>query len=200
MPENLEVKAEIKREIALYNLARQNVMQGMRFLIQSKVPIARPDDFFAEMLKSDSHMKNIKSRLLAQQRKIKTFEEKKTRQENKKFHKALRDHKMRAKHAEKAENLKNIEKLKKRVQQAGGDPLADDEFDKIVNGQALSAKKGKKKIGALQQVRDKRKKAQMFKDKAMGRKTQGKASHLKTKQKVAKKPSKRQKGRGVSMK
>jgi hypothetical protein len=69
------------------------------------------------MLKTDQHMKNIRQRLLSQQAKIKSFEDKKTRGENKKFHKALRDHKMRSKHAEKAENLKNIEKLKKRVKQ-----------------------------------------------------------------------------------
>lgn len=70
----------------------------MRFLIQSQVPIARPDDFFAEMLKSDKHMLDIKQRLLKQQTRIKTFEENKTRQENKKLHRALKDHKMRAKH------------------------------------------------------------------------------------------------------
>jgi len=66
VPENLQVKPEIKREIAFYNTARDNVMQGMRFLIQSKVPIARPDDFLAEMLKTDQHMIDIKQRLLKQ--------------------------------------------------------------------------------------------------------------------------------------
>lgn len=79
------------------------------------MPIARPDDFLAEMLKSDQHMAAIKTRLLKQQTKIKTFEENKTKSENKKLHKALKDHKMRSKHNEKKENLKNIEKLKKRI-------------------------------------------------------------------------------------
>lgn len=39
----------------------------MKILIQSKVPISRPDDFFAEMMKSDEHMKKVKARLLKQQ-------------------------------------------------------------------------------------------------------------------------------------
>ena len=121
-------------------MTRENVMQGMKFLIQSHVPIARPDDFFAEMLKTDPQMNAIKTRLLSQQSKIKSFEDKKNRGENKKFHKALRDHKMRASHQEKSQNLKNIEKLKKRVKMSGGDPMADDEFDKIMN-----AKEGGKK-------------------------------------------------------
>ena len=80
-------------------------MKGMQFLVQSNVPISRPDDFFAEMLKTDTHMKNVKSRLLRQQVKIKTFEEKKQKAENKKFHKAIKEYKMKAKHTEKRENL-----------------------------------------------------------------------------------------------
>ena len=49
-----------------YNATRENVMKGMEFLVQSNVPIARPDDFLAEMLKSDAQMANVKSRLLRQ--------------------------------------------------------------------------------------------------------------------------------------
>lgn len=128
------------------------------------MPIARPDDFFAEMLKTDDHMRGIKSRLLSQQSKIKSFEDKKTRSENKKFHKALRDHKMRAKHAEKRENMKNIEQLKKRVQEKGsrGDDMADSEFDSIMKtGKGVVG--GKKKV--LQQVRNSQKdKSQQKKD------------------------------------
>jgi rRNA-processing protein EBP2 len=47
-----------------YNVARENVKKGMEILIQAKVPISRPDDFFAEMLKSDTHMSKVKQRLL----------------------------------------------------------------------------------------------------------------------------------------
>ena len=39
-------------------------MKGMQFLIEAKVPISRPDDFFAEMLKTDDHMGKVKSRLM----------------------------------------------------------------------------------------------------------------------------------------
>lgn len=73
----MQVNEDIKREIAFYNATRANVMQGMQFLVQSGVPISRPDDFFAEMLKTDEQMGRVKARLLKQQDKIKTFEEKK---------------------------------------------------------------------------------------------------------------------------
>ena len=40
------------------------MVKGLTFLVQSGVPIGRPDDFFAEMLKGDEHMLKVKSRLL----------------------------------------------------------------------------------------------------------------------------------------
>ena len=108
-------------------------MKGMQFLVQSNVPISRPDDFFAEMLKTDQHMADVKSRILRQQVKIKSFEEKKQRADNKKFHKAIKDFKMKAKHAEKRENLEQIQKLKKRVKERGDD-MEEADYDKIMKG------------------------------------------------------------------
>ena len=60
----LQVNPDIKREVTFYNTTRENVMKGMQILIQAKVPISRPDDFFAEMLKTDAHMAKVKSKLL----------------------------------------------------------------------------------------------------------------------------------------
>lgn len=113
-------------------------------MVQSRVPISRPDDFLAEMLKSDGHMAQVKSRLLKQQVKIKTFEEKKQRTENKKFHKALKDFKQKAKHQEKRDNLDQISQLKKRIREKGDD-MADDDFDKVMKlgpGERKSGRKG----------------------------------------------------------
>ena len=56
-------------------------------LMQSGTKIGRPDDYFAEMLKSDEHMKKIKQKLLKQEEKIKQFESKRLRLDNKKFRK-----------------------------------------------------------------------------------------------------------------
>lgn len=53
VPEQLNINSDIKRELAFYNLTRENVKEGMSFLVQRGESISRPDDFFAEMLKSD---------------------------------------------------------------------------------------------------------------------------------------------------
>jgi hypothetical protein len=52
--QELQINNDIKREVSFYNNTRENVMKAMQILIQSKVPISRPDDFFAEMIKSDA--------------------------------------------------------------------------------------------------------------------------------------------------
>lgn len=57
---SLQINGEIKREVAFYNSCKQNVMKSMEILVQAKVPIERPDDFFAEMLKTDDQMKKVK--------------------------------------------------------------------------------------------------------------------------------------------
>lgn len=76
-------------------------------------------------------MAKVKARLLKQEVKIKSFEEKKQRTENKKFHKALKDFKMKAKHAEKRDNLDQIKQFKQRIREKGDDN-ADADFDKIM--------------------------------------------------------------------
>lgn len=148
IPEELAVQDDIKREVAFYNVCRGNVMKGMQFLIQSKVPISRPDDFFAEMFKSDDHMGKVKSRLLKQSVKIKTFEEKKLRAENKKFHRAIKDHKMKEKHSVKRDNMEAINKLKSRIQERSraGDDVEEAEFNKIMLGN--SQKTSKTRVGS----------------------------------------------------
>ena len=114
-------------------MARQNVKAGMQILIQAKVPISRPDDFFAEMLKTDDHMAKVKSKILQQQQKVQTFEEKKAKLENKKFHKAIKAYKQTEKHQEKRQNVDKINTLKKRISERGGE-IDDKEFTKIFNG------------------------------------------------------------------
>jgi len=54
-------------------------MKGIEKLRESKVKINRPDDFFAEMLKTDKQMERVKGRIISEQIRIKKFEEKKTK-------------------------------------------------------------------------------------------------------------------------
>ena len=53
LPPKAEVHDDLKWELVFYNLTLENSKKGIEYLLQSGVKIGRPDDFFAEMYKSD---------------------------------------------------------------------------------------------------------------------------------------------------
>jgi rRNA-processing protein EBP2 len=68
----LEKKGDdLEREKGFYNSALKGALEGLAILKQLEVPIDRPDDYFAEMIKTDNHMAKVKSSLLQETRKIK---------------------------------------------------------------------------------------------------------------------------------
>ena len=48
-----DIHDDLKRELAFYNTALDAVLQARVKCEQHQIPFARPDDFFAEMIKSD---------------------------------------------------------------------------------------------------------------------------------------------------
>lgn len=58
--------------------------------MESKIKINRPEDFFAEMLKSDKMMENIRKKIIDETTHIKKFEERKQKMQNVKFSKAVK--------------------------------------------------------------------------------------------------------------
>ena len=53
LPDKKDIHDDLKRELVFYNMTLEDAKQGVEYLIQSKVKIGRPDDFFAEMFKND---------------------------------------------------------------------------------------------------------------------------------------------------
>ena len=76
-------------------------------------------------------MAKVKSRLLNQQQKIQSFEERKQRLENKKFHKAIKAYKQHERHSEKRDNVSQINRLKKKIHEKGD--IDEKEFNQIFN-------------------------------------------------------------------
>ena len=69
------------------------------------LPFTRPADYFAEMVKSDSHMERIRQRLLDESASIKRSEDKRKEREGKKFGKQVQMEKLK----ERERNKKDIE-------------------------------------------------------------------------------------------
>ena len=53
LPEKQDIHDDLKWELIFYNMTLEDAKKGVEYLLQSKVKIGRPDDFFAEMFKSD---------------------------------------------------------------------------------------------------------------------------------------------------
>ena len=70
----------MEREVAFYNSTLGMVRDARDRLVASGEPYKRPEDFFCEMIKSDTHMAKVKDSLIFQQKKMKAFEQRKERQ------------------------------------------------------------------------------------------------------------------------
>ncbi|KAK9249133.1 eukaryotic rRNA processing protein EBP2-domain-containing protein [Lipomyces tetrasporus] len=57
-----DVNNDLTRELAFYNQALAAATKGRSALLKEKIPFSRPEDYFAEMVKSDSHMEKLARR------------------------------------------------------------------------------------------------------------------------------------------
>nr|CAG4638046.1 EOG090X0D84 [Chydorus sphaericus] len=58
---------DLQRETLFYRQAQSAVIEGLARLKAMAIPTKRPDDYFAQMAKSDDHMLKVKQRVLSQQ-------------------------------------------------------------------------------------------------------------------------------------
>jgi rRNA-processing protein EBP2 len=103
---------DLEREMAFYNHALKAANEGRDRLKALNIPTTRPNDFFCEQMKSDTHMARVKERLLVEQKRIEAFEQRKNREQNRKFNKQLVEQKKQEKHSEQKQLLHEIDEIK----------------------------------------------------------------------------------------
>ncbi|KAI2808212.1 putative rRNA-processing protein EBP2, partial [Blomia tropicalis] len=106
---------DFKREMLFYRQAQTTVIEGIR-RIQTKFGIkqtARPSDYFAEMVKSDDHMKKVRERLQSKQNSIEASEKAKKLRDLKKYGKKVQQEVQLKRQMEKKEMLQKIQNYKK---------------------------------------------------------------------------------------
>ncbi|EGZ07046.1 hypothetical protein PHYSODRAFT_353037 [Phytophthora sojae] len=138
VPLELEsVHDDLKREVAFYN----NTLAGVRLakdrLKKEGVAYKRPNDYFAEMLKSDAHMAKVKDKLIYEQKKITAVEERKKSQAHRKVAKEIQAEKVKERNQQKKDTLEAVKQWKKRKGSDKGGALKDDddgELDTIIGG------------------------------------------------------------------
>ena len=86
----------------------QAVEAGRAELEKNGIPVRRPNDFFCENVKSDTHMGKIKDKLMLEEKKMEAFEQRKNREENKKYNKQVAAMRKDEKVKTKKDNIKDV--------------------------------------------------------------------------------------------
>ncbi|KAJ2657059.1 RRNA processing protein [Coemansia sp. RSA 1200] len=122
---------DLDRELKFYQQALEAVTRAKSNIKEAGIPFSRPDDYFAEMVKSDSQMARIRQKLLDQQKSIQNSEEAKKQRQLRKYGKQIQQEKIKEREDKKKAALDKIAAVKKRLRNANaGD---DDDFDIDVN-------------------------------------------------------------------
>ncbi|KAJ2615620.1 RRNA processing protein [Coemansia sp. RSA 1285] len=122
---------DLDRELKFYQQALEAVTRAKANIKEAGIPFSRPDDYFAEMVKSDSQMARIRQKLLDQQKSIQNSEEAKKQRQLRKYGKQIQQEKIKEREDKKKAALDKIAAVKKRLRNANtGD---DDDFDIDVN-------------------------------------------------------------------
>ncbi|KAF9299933.1 rRNA-processing protein and EBNA1-binding protein ebp2, partial [Podila horticola] len=99
--------------VAFYDQALEAAMQGRERIKKEGGVFERPDDYFAEMIKTDDHMAKIRQRLLDENASIQASERAKAQRDLKKFGKKVQTEKRLEREKSKADALDKIQALKK---------------------------------------------------------------------------------------
>lgn len=119
----VDVNDDLARETFFYERALESANECVRKLKDLGVPVRRPEDYYAEMVKSDEHMKRVRSELLFEQQQLEVREERRKAREAKKYGKQVQAEKVKQRTLEKKAQIKNLDKWRKQRQKSG---FADD--------------------------------------------------------------------------
>ncbi|KAJ3045637.1 rRNA-processing protein and EBNA1-binding protein ebp2, partial [Rhizophlyctis rosea] len=118
---------DLKREFAFYSQALHAATEARKMLKKANVPFSRPDDYFAEMIKSDEHMAKVRQRLLDEAAGMKKAEEARKLRDAKKYGKKVQIEKLAERERSKKTELEKVRIARKKRESASGGNV-DDEF------------------------------------------------------------------------
>lgn len=115
----VDVNDDLNRELAFYTQALDGTRNAFEKLQSSGIPFLRPADYYAEMVKTDTHMHKVKSRLLAEKQKMEEAEERRKAREAKKISKEVQAQKNKERTKQKKEEINSVKKWRKQREQSG---------------------------------------------------------------------------------
>ncbi|XP_076756379.1 putative rRNA-processing protein EBP2 homolog [Xylocopa sonorina] len=112
-PSEDPVLNDFRRETMFHRQAQSAVMDSIARLKKLGIPTTRPDDYFAEMAKSDAHMQKVRENLMRKQTVAQRSEKIRQLRQQKKVGKQMQIEATLKKHAEKRKMLEEVKKYRK---------------------------------------------------------------------------------------
>lgn len=116
--------------MAFYKLALEAVPAARKLANKFGIPFSRPNDYYAEMVKSDEHMERVRTKLVEEAQGIKKSEEAKKQRELKKYGKQIQHENLKAREQDKKSFADRVAGIKRKRKDGAeiGDEGDDDEF------------------------------------------------------------------------
>ena len=108
-----DVNDDLTRELAFYKQCLNAANEGRESLKRESVPFTRPNDYFAEMVKSDEHMGKIKAKMTDDAANKKAAADARKQRDLKKFGKQVQVAKLQERDKAKRDTLDKINLLKR---------------------------------------------------------------------------------------
>ncbi|KIK69825.1 hypothetical protein GYMLUDRAFT_236298 [Collybiopsis luxurians FD-317 M1] len=158
---DIDVNDDLNRELAFYKQALHSATHARQLVAKSypNFPWTRPNDYFAEMVKSDVHMERIRQRLLDEKAMIKKSEDKRKEREGKKFGKQVQIEKIKERERGKKEMEERLKGLKRKRKDMLEKPDGNDDAFDVAVEDAVSdrpSKRGRGGPAPSRQNRDKK--------------------------------------------
>lgn len=136
-----DVQNDMQRELAFYQQALEAAKLGRELVKKAGAEFSRPEDYFAEMLKSDEHMAKIRQKLLDESASLKASEDAKRQRQLKKFGKKVQVEKQLERQKQKSEMLDKIKLLKRsKLETCGNGAFSSTKLTNIIQQRERMAK------------------------------------------------------------
>lgn len=112
-PDEDPVLNDFRREMTFHRQAQAAIIDGIARLHKSCIATKRPDDYFAEMAKTDEHMQKVRSNLMAKQQGQAKSERLKQIRDQRKMGKLIQRQARVQRDTEKRDMLDNLKKFRK---------------------------------------------------------------------------------------
>lgn len=110
-----DVHDDLNRELTFYKQALDASVEARRLLTKEGAPFTRPNDFFAEMVKTDEHMGKIKGKMVSEAANKKASSDAKKQRDLKKFGKQVQVAKLQERDKARKQTIDKINILKRSI-------------------------------------------------------------------------------------